>query len=160
SPLRRAAEAPKAIWSLAGMPPSTTPPPARGASIASRTPSPVPAISQATSTPPPTTRPRSPGAPAAARSSAAAAPERGAAGGAGAGGGGPPVRQRVERGDRAGPGRPQHLSQQEPDRAAADDRDGGAEPDMAEVECVDGDAERLQHRPTGVGDAVRQAVQQ
>ena len=37
---------------------------------------------------------------------------------------------------------------------------GGAEPDMAEVECVDGDAERFQHRAAGVGDAVRQGVQQ
>ena len=31
---------------------------------------------------------------------------------------------------------------------------------MAEVERVDGDAERLQHRPAGVADAVRQAVQE
>src|SRR5437764_1111335 len=56
------------------MPPSTTRPPARVASIASCTASPVPAISKATSTPSPTTWPRSPGARTAAGSRAAAAP--------------------------------------------------------------------------------------
>jgi hypothetical protein len=51
------------------------------------------------------------------------------------------------------------LDQQQPDRAAADHRDVGAEVHVAEVEGVDRHAQRLEHRPGRAVHRGRQQVQ-
>ena len=152
-PLRRAADGPEGDL-VAGRDAGRAPPARRAGWPASpaATASPVPAISKATSTPCADGSRRGrpgPGPPPASRAG------RRAEGGWRAG---PPVRQRVER-RRPWPARPPAATwvSEEPDRAAADDRRrsrrAGHGPRSS---AVDGDAERLQHRPAGVADAVRQ----
>jgi hypothetical protein len=66
------------------------------------------------------------------------------------------VRQRLDGQHRRGAGRAGQLDDEQADRSAADDRDARADLDVAQVERVDGHAERLQHGATGVADLVGQ----
>ena len=78
---------------------------------------------------------------------------------AGARGGGAPVLERVDGEGDGGAGRRADLREQQPDRPAADDRHAGGDVDVAEVDRVDGDAERLEQRARDAVERVRQRVQ-
>ena len=110
---------------VAGCRRATTRPPGRTASIASASAASSPAASNATSTP----SRRRPGS----RPSRLARPRPGAAGGRSAT-------------IAAAADHPKQLHEQEPDRAAAEDAGGRARPDVAEVERVERDSERLEQR--------------
>src|SRR5271154_1604103 len=133
SPLRRATEAWNLIASSPGMPASTTRPPGRTDSTATRTALSLPAASNATSTPAPVSSRRSITPGSATRS----APYRAARA------------RRLE-----------HADQQQPDRSAADHRRGAGERQVPEVHAVNGHPERLEQRAVRVGHRVRQRVQQ
>ena len=147
-PLRRAADAAKLVRSPSGMPTRTTRPPGRTAASASaRAPS-SPAVSNATSTP------RPPGA--ARRKLSGIDRVRHTAGGCHRGS----VRERVGRDDDLGAGRTERLDDEQADRAAAEDARGRARLDLAEIERVQRNAERLEQRRLGVGEAVGDRVRE
>ncbi len=70
-----------------------------------------------------------------------------------------PVCERLDRQHHPGAGGARDRHDQQPDRAAADDGDARAEPQVPEVERVDGDAERLEHRAGHAVERVGQRVQ-
>ena len=71
-----------------------------------------------------------------------------------------PVRQAVGRDDPASPDRPKRADEQEPHRTAADDRDARAAPDVAQVDRVQRDPERLEESDLVVADRVRDREEQ
>jgi hypothetical protein len=72
----------------------------------------------------------------------------------------PAVRQRIERHDLAGTGDAQQLDQEQPDRPAADHSRPAAQRQVAQVERVRRDPERLEQGALAVGHRVGQWVQQ
>jgi hypothetical protein len=69
------------------------------------------------------------------------------------------VRQRLGGVDGTRAHEPGELHEQQPDRPAAEDADRHAEPQVAEIEGVQRDAQRFEHRAIRVGELVRQRVQ-
>ncbi len=144
SSLRRAMPAGNVVRSSSGMPTSTTRPPGRTATIASDSAASSPATSNATST----------------VSSRAIHADDGPMRRAHRPGSRDTVREQVRGDDRPGTRATQELDDQEPERPTAIDADPVTRHDRAEIECVKGDAERLEEGGLRVPDGVRHPMQE